>query len=128
MSAVTKFLGVLGLAAVFPITYKVIDYLPEPEDSLKHKLRHKLGMAHGSVTHCTTTNGHRRMGLRCCICGVMMCIDGETEDPIRSREEPHERSSRLVRKEWYNRWGPKDHDSYLLWLHNRDSASVRPNE
>lgn len=128
MNTVAKVFGVLALASSFPIAYKTIDYLPESEDSLKHKLRHKLGMAHGFVTHCTTTSGHRKMGLRCSICGVMMCIDGETEDPIRSREEPHERSSRMIRKEWYNRWGTKDHDAYLLWLHDRDNASVRPNE
>jgi hypothetical protein len=94
------------------LVLKGIEYLPEHGDSFKHKLRHKFGMAGGSLTYYTSVFGHKETGLRCWMCGK---ISDGPEQPG-SGEDPADKASRLYHKYWYERWGPKDHNSYTKWL------------
>lgn len=109
-----KIFGYAGSILFGPIlAYRAIEYLPETGDSFKHQLRHKFKWGTGGlVTHFTNMNGERIVGLRCWTCDK---IFDEPEHPD-SKEEPLDRVSRLYHKYWYERYGPKDHDSYLQWL------------
>lgn len=111
-------IAILSVAILPTAICKGIDYLPEPENSLKHRLRHKVGLNFGLATHCDTVSGLRANGLRCHICGKMSCIGNEKES-LNNVEDPRELESRLLRKEWYNRWGSKNYDSYLAWASSR---------
>lgn len=78
-------------------TFKAIEYLPESEDSYKHKLRHALSYnTGGTVTHYNTKDGKRQLGMRCWTCGVI--LEGD-EDPF-SVEPENERKSRMYHKLW----------------------------
>jgi hypothetical protein len=85
-------------------------------ESRKHQIKHAFGWNKNIITHYTTVLGSQKIGARCCVCGKIDSWDIKEDTSV--PEDRDDKEMRMIHKEFYSRWGPKDNIMYQIWIDN----------
>lgn len=106
-----------------PPVQKLIDVLPEKEDSFKHKLRHVMyGGLYVDQSKELLKSGQESTVARCMVC-EKPCEKNAMEVPPKISMVAHK-----PRKIFYERFGFKDHDTWMQWKDNEGKIHIDQSE